>query len=159
VQLQQIFDAGLPPGVFNYWTANFLQQLSDDVIDVLVDAFAQRPTPLCVLVLETLGGAVGRVPEHETAFTLRGGDYNLAIVGRWTDPADAARTTAWTRQLHERLLPHSLEAGYVNYLPEDDANRVAAVYGAERYRRLRELKRVYDPDNVFRMNLNIAPAH
>ena len=159
VQLQQMFDAGLPAGLYNYWTSNFLKRLTDEVIDIVVDAFAQAPTPLCVLLLEPLGGAVRRVPERESAFTLREGDYNLAIVGRWADPADAERTIAWAKQLNRQLAPHSLESTYVNYLPEDEGSRVASIYGAARYKRLQDLKRKYDPQNVFSMNANIAPSY
>ena len=158
VQLQQLFDAGLPSGLYNYWTSNFLKSLTDDVIDIVVDAFAQAPTPLCVLLLEPLGGAVRRVSDGESACTLREGDYNLAIVGRWTDPADAGRTIAWAKQLNRQLAPHSLDSTYVNYLPEDEGGRVAAIYGAARYKRLQDLKRKYDPQNLFSMNANIAPS-
>jgi len=159
VQLQQLFDAGLPSGLYNYWTSNFLKGLTDDIIDIVVEAFAQAPTPLCVVLLEPLGGAVSRVSEDESAFTLREGDYNLAIVGRWADPADAGRTIAWARQLNQQLAPHSLESTYINYLPEDEGSRVAAIYGDARYKRLQDLKRKYDPQNLFRTNVNIAPSY
>ncbi len=157
VQHQQLFDAGLPSGLYNYWTSNFLRNLTDEIIDIVVESFAQAPTVLCALVLEQLGGAVRRVPESDTAFPLRGGDYNLAIIGRWTDPADADRTIAWAKGLNRRLAPHSLESAYVNYLPEDEGDRVAAIYGPARYKRLQDLKQTYDPRNVFRMNANIVP--
>jgi FAD/FMN-containing dehydrogenase len=158
VQHQQLLDAGLPAGLFNYWTSNVLRTPSDEVIDIIVDAFAQAPTPLCVLVFELLGGAVRRVPESESAFTLRDGDYNLAIVGRWTDPADAERTIAWAKGLNRRLAPHSLDSTYINYLPEDEGGRVASIYGGARYKRLQELKKKYDPSNFFHINQNIRPS-
>ena len=158
VQLQQLLDAGLPPGLNNYWTSNFIGTLTDEAIDIAVDGFAQAPTPLCVLVLEQLGGAVRRVPESESAFTLRQGDYNLAIVGRWTDPADAERTIAWAKGLNKRLAPYSLDSTYVNYLPEDEGGRVASIYGGARYQQLQDLKKKYDPNNLFCLNVNIAPA-
>ena len=71
-----------------------------------------------------------RVSERQSAFTLREGDCNLAIVSRWADPADAERTIAWAKQLNRQLAPHSLESTYVNYLPEDEGSRVASIYGA-----------------------------
>ncbi|MGH9387241.1 MAG: FAD-binding oxidoreductase [Vicinamibacterales bacterium] len=157
-QLQQMFDAGLPAGLYNYWTSNFLKKLTDEVIDIVVDGFVQAPTPLCVLLLEPLGGALRRVPAAETAFTLRDGDFNLAIVGRWADPTDSEKTIAWARALNRRLAPHSADSVYVNYLPEDEGERVAAIYGAARYKRLVDLKKKYDPQNFFRMNANINPA-
>ncbi len=155
---QQLLDPGLPSGLYNYWTSNFLRNLSNEVIDIVVDSFSRAPTPLCVLVVEQLGGAVRRVPESETAVTLREGEYNLVIIGRWADPADADATIAWAKQLNRALAPHSLEAAYVNYLAEDESERIPLIYGAARYKRLQELKRKYDPENVFRMNVNIAPA-
>jgi FAD/FMN-containing dehydrogenase len=158
VQLQQLFDAALPTGLYNYWTSSFLKSLTDDIIDIVVAAFEQAPTPLCMLLLEPLGGAVRRMSERESACTLREGDYNLAIVGRWADPADAERTIAWAKQLNRQLLPHSLDSAYVNYLPEGEEDRVAAIYGAARYKRLQDLKRKYDSKNLFRMNANIAPS-
>ena len=155
---QQLLDPGLPSGLYNYWTTNFLRNLSDEVIDIVVDSFSRAPTPLCILVLEQLGGAVRRVPESETAVTLREGEYNLAIIGRWADPTDADATIAWVKQVNRALAPHSLDAAYVNYLAEDESERIPLIYGAARYKRLQELKRKYDPENVFRMNANIAPA-
>lgn len=157
VKQQQLFDAGMPAGLHNYWTSNFLKTLTDDAIDIVVEGFAKAPTPLCAVILELLGGAVRRVAPDATAFTLREGDYNLAIVGRWVDATDAERTIAWAKELNRQLAPHSLESNYVNYLPEVDPGRVATVYGPERFRRLQALKRKYDPDNVFCMNVNIAP--
>jgi FAD/FMN-containing dehydrogenase len=157
VKHQQLFDEGMPPGLHIYWTSSFLKTLTDEVIEIVMEAFARMPTPLCVLLLEQLGGAVRRVPADQTAFTLRDGDYNLAIIGRWTDPADREKTVAWAKELTKRLAPHSSESVYVNYLPEDEMGRVQSLYGAERYKRLVELKRKYDPDNVFRMNANIDP--
>ncbi len=157
VKMQQMFDEGMPAGLHIYWTSSFLKSVSDEVIDIVVEAFEQMPTPLCVLILEQLGGAVRRVPVDETAFTLRDGEYNLAIIGRWTDPRDREKTVAWAKTLAKRLEPHSSESVYVNYLPEDEGDRVKSLYGEARYRRLVELKKKYDRDNVFRMNANIDP--
>ncbi len=153
--LQQLFDAGLPPGLFNYWTSNVLRRLSDEAIDIVVEYFLRAPTPLCAIVLETLGGAVRRVGEDDTAFTLRAGDYNLAIVGRWADSADADRVVEWAKGLNHALAPHSLDTTYINYLPGDQDARIPRIYGDARYLRLQALKARYDPDGVFRMNANI----
>ncbi len=157
VKMQQMFDEGMPAGMHIYWTSSFLKSVSDEVIDIVVEAFGQMPTPLCVLLLEQLGGAVRRVPADETAFTLRDGEYNLAIVGRWMNPADREKTVAWAKQLAKRLAPHANESVYVNYLAEDEGDRVKSLYGDSRYKRLVELKKKYDPENIFRMNANINP--
>jgi FAD/FMN-containing dehydrogenase len=155
--VQQMFDEGMPAGMHIYWTSSYLTTLSDEVIDIVVDAFENLPTPQCVLLLEQLGGAVRRVSADETAFTMREGDYNLAIVGRWMNPADRDKTIAWTKQLTTDLAPHAGESVYVNYLPEDESGRVETLYGAARYKKLVDLKRKYDPKNVFHMNANIKP--
>jgi FAD/FMN-containing dehydrogenase len=157
VKIQQMFDEGMPAGLHIYWTSAFLKSVSDEVIDIIADAFERMPTRLCVLLLEQIGGAVRRVAADETPVTLRDGEFNLAIIGRWMDPADRDKTIAWAKQLARQLAPHSLDSVYVNYLPDDESGRVATAYGSARYRKLVDLKRKYDPENVFRMNANIDP--
>jgi FAD/FMN-containing dehydrogenase len=157
VRVQQMFDEGMPPGMHIYWTSSYMKSVTDEVIDIVVDAFGRMPTPLCILLLELLGGAVRRVPADETASTLRDCDYNLAIIARWTDPADREKCVAWAKDLSKQLKPYASESGYVNYLAEDESGRVKTLYGDARYKRLVELKRKYDPQNVFRMNANIDP--
>ncbi len=156
-QLQQMLDPGMPAGLNNYWASNFLKTLTDEAIDILVAGFAEAPTPLCLLLLEPLGGAVRRVSQNDSAFTLRDGDYNLAIVGRWADPADGEKTIAWTKRINRQLAPYSAESIYVNYATEEDGARGAAIYGAH-YKRLVDLKRRYDAHNMFRLNVNVKPA-
>jgi hypothetical protein len=94
-----------------------------------------------------------------TAFGHRHAPYNLAIVGRWIDPADRERHVAWTRETSEALQPFGGGAVYVNYLgPEESADRVLAAYDSRKLARLSAIKRQYDPTNLFRVNQNIAPA-
>jgi FAD/FMN-containing dehydrogenase len=156
--LQKTLDAGFPNGLSNYWTANFVRELSDDVIDILADGFARAPNALSAVVIEEFGGAVKRIDPEDTAVPLRDGQYNVVLITRWTDPAHAERCLAWARGLYRALTPHFISAAYVNYLPEELDGTLPAVYGARRYQRLSDLKRKYDPDNFFRMNQNIKPA-
>lgn len=156
-QMQQLLDEGFPPGLQVYWRGDFVQTLTDDVIDTLVDQFEGVTSPLSALVIEQFGGASRRVPRDATAFVHREADYNLAIVSRWADPSEADRHIAWARDLHNAVLPHSAGA-YVNYLGEEGEDRVRAAYGPDVYDRLAELKAKYDPDNLFRVNQNIQPA-
>jgi hypothetical protein len=104
-----------------------------------------------------LGGAVGRIAQEETAFSPRDQRFNLAIVSRWTDPAESEKHIRWTREFWEMMQPFATEAVYVNYLPEDEGNRVQAIYGAAKYDRLVRLKNTYDPTNFFQLNPNIKP--
>ena len=157
-EIQSMFDPAFPFGRLNYWKSSFLRELSDEAIDTLVRHFAAVPSPFSAIALEPFGGAVSRVPVEETAFAHRQAGFSVVIVSMWDDPATSAANTAWTRDLYQALLPFSTEAVYVNYLDTDDANRVGAAYNPETYQRLGRLKAKYDPENVFQMNQNVAPA-
>jgi FAD/FMN-containing dehydrogenase len=153
-----LFDEAYPPGVLNYWKSSFLPELSDDVINVLVDRFAVAPSPMTAMVIEYFHGAVCRVDVSDTAVPHRQPGYNLGIFSEWTDPAATDENVAWARETYTALEPHLAPLRYVNYLDEDDVgDAVPAAYGPN-YERLREIKRRYDPDNVFRLNTNIVPA-
>ena len=152
-----MLDAAFPPGLFNYWRSSFVRNLTDPVIDILAGHFANAPNALTVVSVEHLGGAVSRVPRQDTAFNLRDGDYNLGIITRWTDPAEADKNIRWARALAAALQPFSGDAIYVNYMAPDEAGRVKESYGAETYERLVAVKNRYDPTNFFRLNQNIKP--
>jgi len=155
---QTMLDEGFPAGLQVYWKAHFLAGLDDDAIETLVEHFNRITSPLSALVLEHLGGAVARVGEGETAFSYRAAAYNLAVIGRWTDPAEADRHIAWARDAFEAMTPYS-QGVYVNYLGIGDTpDRVTSAYGASTYERLAGIKATYDPDNVFSATQNIAPA-
>ena len=81
--MNQLLDAGFPSGLHNYWSARYIGSLQDELIERLVEAYQDPPTPLCAIVFEPLGGAVNRVPVDATAFHLRTGEVNLVVVGRW----------------------------------------------------------------------------
>jgi FAD/FMN-containing dehydrogenase len=156
-EVQSMFDPGFPAGRLNYWKGSVLPELHDEAIDILVAQAAAVPSPLSAWALEPFGGATGRVGSGETAFPHRGARYNLVIVGIWTDPAETAKNTRWTRELWSAMQPFSSEAVYVNYLDTDEEDRVPEAYGAATYQRLRRLKERYDPGNFFRVNQNIRP--
>jgi FAD/FMN-containing dehydrogenase len=158
VELQSMFDPGFPAGRLNYWKGSVLPELHDEAIDILVAQAAAVPSPLSAWALEPFGGAVSRVGRDETAFPHRQAQYNLVIVGIWTDPADSTTNIRWTRELWSALQPFSSEAVYVNYLDADETDRVPEAYGHATYERLQELKARYDPGNFFRVNQNIGPA-
>jgi FAD/FMN-containing dehydrogenase len=156
-QLNGMLDAGFPRGALNYWKSSFLSQLSDDAIDTMIDCFARCPTPMGQLVLEHSHGAATRVGPSDTAFPHRADGYNFLIVSVWMERADTDRCIAWARETYAAMEPFFASGRYVNYLADDETgDPVAAAYGSN-YRRLQELKTKYDPENVFRMNLNIRP--
>ena len=155
--MNTILDAGYPKGALNYWKSTFFADLDDDVIDILVDSFAAVPSSMGGMIFEHFHGAVTRIPETATAWPLRHEGYNLVITSEWLDPTATEENIAWTRELYAKLEPHAAGRRYVNYLDADDADdAVRAAYGPN-YDRLVEVKRQYDPDNVFHLNHNIAP--
>ena len=145
-----MLDGGFPPGVHNYWSARYIGSLEDDLIDRLAEAYEAPPTPLCGIVLEPLGGAVNRVPVDATAFHLRTGEINLAVVARWVDPADAEKCLTWARGVLQSIEPFAIEGRYLNYMAADEDP--AAAYGAAKQSRLAEIKAKYDPTGFFRLN-------
>lgn len=158
VALQSMLDAGFASGIPVYWKAHFLNGLDDAAIDLFVDWGNRATSPLSIVLIEHLGGAVGRVPAHATAFAHRHATYNLAIISRWLDPADADAAITWARGFHEAIAPYAAGV-YMNYLGVgDDGDRVREAYDDEVYARLTALKRAYDPENLFHRNQNIRPV-
>jgi FAD/FMN-containing dehydrogenase len=151
-----LVDDAFPRGNLNYWKSAFLTDLNEGAVALLTEAFQNSPTTLCALIIEYFHGAATRVGPTETAFPHRQSGYNCIIIAQWADPADTVACTKWGRDTFDALRPHMADAAYVNYLDQDDAERVAAAYGPN-YARLVELKRRYDPANTFRLNQNIVP--
>lgn len=154
---QTAFDPLLAPGGRNYWKSNNFAALSDAALDAVIASASRLPGPECEVFLAQLGGAMSRVAPTATAFVGRDARFIMNVHGRWSDAKDDQRVRDWARQAFEDAAPHATGSGYVNFLTEDEGERVAASYGAN-YPRLQALKRRYDAGNLFRMNLNIVPA-
>jgi FAD/FMN-containing dehydrogenase len=145
-----------PTGSLRYWKSAFFSELSDPAVEVMTRAFEQAPSELCALVVEHFHGAVTRVAQTATAYPHREPGYNLFLISQWTDPAQTDTCVAWARETFDALAPYMADRSYTNYLSADDYDRVRQAYGPN-YERLVELKRRYDPDNLFRLNHNIDP--
>ena len=156
--LQGISEHFNPRGYRNYLKTNYLRELSDDAIDILVERYASVPAPFSHIVVEHMGGAVSRMDRQATAYNYRDAQYNFLIVGMWADPAQDARAIPWVRSLWQALQPFSSGNIYVNYESDVGVDRVQAAYGAAKYDRLVALKNTYDPTNFFRLNANIKPT-
>ena len=155
---QSMFDGSWAPGFHNYWKAEYLTGISDEAIEQAARYALAHSSPLSDFKFAALGGAVARVGDDETATGFRHAPYVLNINTRWADDAESERHIAHTRELYDAFLPSSAGGVYVNFLGDEGEERVRAAYGDARYARLQELKRRYDPDNVFRFNQNIPPA-
>ena len=155
--MNTILDAGYPQGALNYWLSSFTRGLTDELIDTAVEQFASVPSPMTAMLFERFHGAVTRVGETDTPVPHREEGWNLAITSEWMDPADTEANIAWTRETFAALTPHLAARRWLNYLGDDaQEDAVRAAYGPN-WDRLREVKRRYDPDNVFHLNQNIAP--
>ncbi len=156
-EMQKTLDMAFPDGTHNFWKASFAPELSDGLIDVLVEHGGRMGSPLSGLLVEFYGGAPGRVGAGETAFTQRGSEYNIGFAAQWTDPAESARHIAWTRAVYDAVEPYSSGSHFLNFQSEAGDEITRSAFGAS-YGRLVEVKRKYDPANFFSLNQNIPAA-
>lgn len=157
-ELNQMLDGGFPRDALNYWKSTFVRDVSDQVIDTVIDAFADCPAPMSGMLFERWHGATQRVAADATAYGLRELGDNLLIAAEWLDPALTESGIAWAREAYAALAPFRASGHYVNYLGDDTTMAdIAAAYGPN-YARLVQLKTKYDPGNFFHMNQNIRPA-
>jgi FAD/FMN-containing dehydrogenase len=157
--LQSGFDALYPKGGFYYWKSRALAELSAAAIDDIADFAARRPSDLTDIVVWHNGGAMSRVGESETAYGGRDAAFLVTAEASWDDPALTENAIGWGREVWDAMGRHSTGGLYLNFagLGEEKEQLVKAGYGVN-YERLAALKSQYDPDNLFRMNLNITPA-
>ncbi len=153
---QQAFDPLLTPGARNYWKSHDFVGLPDAALEIVSGAVRKLPGPECEIFIGHVGGAAGRVPAHATAFPQRSTHFVMNVHARWREPELDRTCIDWARGLYEAAGPHAAGTAYVNFMPADEVDRVEAAY-AGNYRRLSELKRRYDPMNLFRMNQNVRP--
>jgi hypothetical protein len=158
VAVQQLLDPASPKGMQNYWSADFLAELPDEAVDVLVDGATKPVSPLSQVVLIPGGGAIARVDEEAMAFGQRTSPWNLHYLSMWADVDVTETNIAYTRALASAMKPWTTGRAYLNFIGDEGAGRVEAAFGASKYARLAELKRLWDPSNLFRHNQNISPA-
>ena len=144
-------------GLQRYWRSAFTEQISDGLIDVMVEGASSFSSPLSALLLFHMHGAATRVSPTATAFAPRRAQWDFDAIGQWAEGAESPTHIAWVRALWSELEAHLKGSAYVNHLAADDRpEKVRASYG-DNYSRLRSLKATYDPKNLFRVNANIAP--
>jgi FAD/FMN-containing dehydrogenase len=157
--LQSMIDHDNRAGLGHYSKSHWLSGYEDRLIDTLVDALAQSPSPLAHLITARMGGAIERVPPGATAFAHRSAANLLWIIDLWDDPrSDANAHRQWVNDILEATRPFSTGGGYVNAIQADEGpGRVRNAYGEDTFARLSGVKRRWDPDNVFRLNANVPP--
>ena len=154
--LNSAFDGLVPSGLQHYWKANFVKELTDDAIETHLHHGPKVPTVNSTVHIYPINGAVHRVASDATAFAYRDANFATVIAGMWPDPAANVANIKWVRDYYDATAPHSETGGYVNFMAGDDQERIKANYRGN-YQRLVEVKRAYDPENLFRFNQNIRP--
>jgi FAD/FMN-containing dehydrogenase len=154
--MQRLLDPAFPDGSNNYWKASFVPELSDVVVDLLVEHGNRLRSPMSAVVVEYYGGAAGRVDPDQSAFAQRAAEFNIGMIAQWADPSETAVHVGWVRDIYDAVEPHSSGMHLLNFQSESGDDMVRAAFGRN-YARLAEVKRKYDPDNVFSLNQNIRP--
>lgn len=154
---QQGFDPLLTPGARNYWKSHNFAELSDEAIDTVIEYTGKLPSPQCEIFIALLGGEANRVAEDATAYAHRNVKFVMNVHGRWDEPAQDEECVSWSRDFFEAARPFAMGGVYVNFMTEEETDRIGAAYGPN-YERLARIKQKYDPGNLFHLNQNIRPA-
>lgn len=156
--LQTMFDELIPAGLQWYWRGSFFDRITDEAIDVHLKYGENLPTDLSTMHLYPVDGAAHKVGTDDTAWAYRDAVWSGVIAGMDPDPANAQTIKQWAVDYWDELQPYSMGGSYVNFLGAGEGqDRVKATY-RDHYDRLAEIKRIYDPHNLFHANQNIEPA-
>jgi FAD/FMN-containing dehydrogenase len=156
VEWQKAFDPLLTPGARNYWKSHNFMDLGDAALNSIIQFAGQLPSPQCEIFIGLIAGAPNRIAPGAMAYGHRDAKFVLNVHGRWDETKDDQKCIAWAREFFKASAPYASDGAYVNFMTEEEGDRVAAAYGSN-YDRLVEIKRRYDPENVFHMNQNIKP--
>jgi len=157
VNWQQAFDPLLTPGARNYWKSHNFTELSDGAFDQMIEYASKLPSPQCEIFIAYLEGKFNTVPTNTMAYPNRDLKFILNVHGRWDDSSQDKEGIAWARQFFDATLKFASAGAYVNFMTEDEQDRVKNAYG-QNYSKLVEIKKKYDPNNLLRHNQNIKPA-
>ena len=161
LDMQTMFDPAFPYGNQNYWKSSFIDELTDDAIETLIEHANRMESPLSAVMVEYYhGGPASRVGDDETAFSHRGHQYDIGIIGQWTDRKESDKHMTWAREMYEAMQPYANGRIYANMMGGDqmtEIDQLRATFGVN-YERLVALKQKYDPTNFFRLNQNINPS-
>jgi FAD/FMN-containing dehydrogenase len=156
VQWQKAFDPLLTPGARNYWKSHNFTEIADGALDSIIEYAGKLPSPQCEILIGLIAGAPNRVAPNAMAYGHRDARFVLNVHGRWDEAKDDQRCIGWAREFFNASKPYASAGAYVNFMTEEEGDRIAAAYGAN-YNRMVEIKRRYDPENVFHLNQNIKP--
>ena len=155
-RFQQLIDE--PPGMRNYWSADYHDEFDDDALDVFVRYGSERKSPFSQQILLPWGGSVAEHGDADTPMTSRSVRWITHPFAVWADQADDEANIAWAQAFRRDIAKHTTGGVYLNFIGDEGQDRVRAAYGPANYERLAAIKADYDPANVFRGNQNIQPA-
>ena len=158
--LQGMFDAGAPKGMHSYWRTQYLDELSDEVVDMLIrnSSDINKLSPFSAVHIHHWEGAVKKVKPEETAFSYRDARFVINIIGMWMPGNNPDNNINWVRNLSDSVKQFSTGNLYLNFIADTGEDKVVAAYGKEKYDKLVQLKNKYDPKNLFHLNQNIKPS-
>ena len=156
VQWEKAFDPLLTPGARNYWKSHNFTELADGAENSIIEFAGKLPSPQCEIFIGLIAGAPNRIASDAMAYGHRDARFVLNVHGRWDEVKDDAKCIGWSREFFKASAPYASAGAYVNFMTAEEGDRVAAAYGSN-YERLLEIKRRYDPENVFHLNQNIKP--
>jgi len=154
---QQAFDPLLTRGARNYWKSHNFTRLSEGAIEAIIEYAGKLPSPQCEIFVGSMGGQTARVAPDAMAYSSRDANYVMNVHGRWESAAEDASVISWAREFFAKSKPFASSGAYINFLTEEETDRIESAYGPV-YNRLVALKKKYDPTNFFRMNQNIRPV-
>jgi FAD/FMN-containing dehydrogenase len=154
---QKAFDPLLTPGARNYWKSHNFTELGDGTLNLMIEFAGKLPSAQCEIFLASIAGAANRVAADAMAYRHRDAKFVLNVHGRWDERTDDERCIAWARAFFRASAPYASDGAYVNFMTEEEGERVAAAYGSN-YDRLAQIKKQYDPDNLFHLNQKIKPS-
>ena len=159
VSLQQMFDPFFPAGDLQYyWKSIYLEDLGDSAVATAVRYIATRPSSLSMAGMWVLGGALSRIDAAATATGARDAPFLLEILANWAEPSQADENIAWAREFFEAMGPFATGKTNLNFPGHGNEPGFVRAAFADNWDRLVEVKRKYDPINLFRLNQNIDPA-
>jgi FAD/FMN-containing dehydrogenase len=147
-----------PPGLGNYWSADYHDDFPDEALDTFVKYGFERPSPASQQILVPWGGAIARVPDDATPMTHRDVRWISHPFAMWDVAEDATANIEWAQGFRRDIAAHTNGGVYLNFIGHEGEERIKAAFGEAKYRRLQQVKAEWDPANVFQGNQNIRPA-
>jgi FAD/FMN-containing dehydrogenase len=156
--VQQMLDPGNPPGLYNYWKAELVHEVTDELIDLSVAHAKRMARSHSMMFFQPLGGAIARIPDDANAITARHAGWTCHCIGEWEAPEETDAELEWVKSWGSMIEPFKVAGAPLTFRADTGEEHVRRAFGEEKFARLVALKDKYDPENLFRLNQNIKPS-